>query len=77
MTGWAHHHASIATRYMSDAQPTPAYDQLQSLLEDRILILDGAMGTMVQALHLSNMEPGWKQFARAWARRAVERIHAT
>ena len=38
---------------MQQPSRTKAYDQLQSLLADRILILDGAMGTMIQALGLS------------------------
>src|SRR5207248_571335 len=40
-------------RSMQQPSRTKAYDQLQSLLADRILILDGAMGTMIQALGLS------------------------
>src|SRR5947207_3355194 len=38
---------------MQQPTRTKAYDQLQSLLARRILILDGAMGTMIQALGLS------------------------
>ena len=36
---------------MQQPSRTKAYDQLQSLLARRILILDGAMGTMLQAHH--------------------------
>src|SRR5439155_20865124 len=35
---------------------TNCYDQLELLLADRILVLDGAMGTMIQALHLSEAD---------------------
>jgi 5-methyltetrahydrofolate--homocysteine methyltransferase len=38
---------------MSRLPRTKTYDQLESLLAERILILDGAMGTMIQALRLS------------------------
>ena len=41
---------------MQQPSRTKAYDQLQSLLADRILILDGAMGTMIQALKLSETD---------------------
>ena len=35
---------------------TAAYDRLESLLSERILVLDGAMGTMIQALKLSEAD---------------------
>ena len=42
---------------------TPAYEQLDSLLADRILILDGAMGTMIQALHLTEADIRGERFS--------------
>jgi 5-methyltetrahydrofolate--homocysteine methyltransferase len=48
-------HADL-TLTMPPPTRTRAYDQLESLLADRILILDGAMGTMVQALHLTEAD---------------------
>ncbi len=42
---------------------TPAYDQLESLLADRILVLDGAMGTMIQALQLTESDVRGERFA--------------
>jgi 5-methyltetrahydrofolate--homocysteine methyltransferase len=48
--------------------PTPvrtkAYDLLESLLDERILILDGAMGTMVQRLKLDDAQVRGERFAR-------------
>src|SRR6266404_2107343 len=41
---------------------TKAYDQLQSLLADRILILDGAIGTMIQRLRLSEADARGEAF---------------
>ena len=37
--------------------------QLRCLLEDRILVLDGAMGTMVQALNLTESDARGRRFA--------------
>src|SRR5262245_32084549 len=55
----------LPERHPSMQQPsrTKAYDQLQSLLADRILILDGAMGTMIQALQLSESDIRSDRFA--------------
>jgi 5-methyltetrahydrofolate--homocysteine methyltransferase len=55
----------IAVRRPPMPQPprTKTYDQLQSLLADRILILDGAMGTMIQALTLSEADVRGERFA--------------
>src|SRR5262245_44285383 len=55
----------LPERHPSMQQPsrTKAYDQLQSLLADRILILDGAMGTMIQALKLSETDIRSDRFA--------------
>jgi len=47
---------------MTKPSPTKNYDLLQSLLEDRILILDGAMGTMLQALKLSEDDVRGERF---------------
>src|SRR5688572_8810871 len=47
---------------MPEPSRTKTYDQLESLLEDRILILDGAMGTMVQALHIGEAEVRGERF---------------
>src|SRR5437764_12847427 len=41
---------------MPTPPPTVTYDRLRSLLEERILVLDGAMGTMIQALQLSEAD---------------------
>src|SRR5256885_1117813 len=43
---------------------TPAYNQLESLLAERILVLDGAMGTMIQALRLSDGEIRSDRFSK-------------
>ena len=47
---------------MSIVQSTPSVD-LDSILADRILVLDGAMGTMVQALHLDEQAVRGERFA--------------
>jgi methionine synthase I (cobalamin-dependent) len=39
---------------MSVSTPTPAVARLEELLLTRILVLDGAMGTMIQTHHLDN-----------------------
>lgn len=44
-------------------QRSKTYDLLESLLEDRILILDGAMGTMLQALKLTENDVRGDRFA--------------
>src|SRR5438876_9915510 len=49
---------------MQQPRRTKTYDQLQSLLADRILILDGAMGTMIQALCLSEADVRGNRFHR-------------
>jgi 5-methyltetrahydrofolate--homocysteine methyltransferase len=41
---------------MPQPQRTEAYQRLESLLDERILVLDGAMGTMIQALKLSDAD---------------------
>jgi 5-methyltetrahydrofolate--homocysteine methyltransferase len=47
--------------------PTPSrtttYDQLDSLLKERILVLDGAMGTMIQALNLTDSDIRGERFS--------------
>src|SRR5689334_17604811 len=47
---------------MPEPRRTKAYNQLQSLLADRILVLDGAMGTMIQALDLSEEQVRGERF---------------
>lgn len=47
---------------MPSPRRTKAYDQLESLLADRILILDGAMGTMLQALKLTEADARGERF---------------
>src|SRR5688572_4588208 len=42
---------------------TKTYDLLESLLEERILILDGAMGTMLQRLNLDEAAVRGERFA--------------
>ena len=42
---------------------TKAYDQLESLLADRILLLDGAMGTMIMRLGLDEAGVRGERFA--------------
>jgi 5-methyltetrahydrofolate--homocysteine methyltransferase len=48
---------------MPQFQTSPTETLLHSLLEDRILILDGAMGTMVQALRLNEADVRGDRFA--------------
>src|SRR5262245_23833025 len=48
---------------MTQPHRTKTYDLVESLLADRILILDGAMGTMIQALKLSETEVRGPRFA--------------
>ena len=48
---------------MSSPVRTKAYDQLESLLEDRILLLDGAMGTMIMRLGLDEAGVRGERFA--------------
>jgi 5-methyltetrahydrofolate--homocysteine methyltransferase len=47
---------------MPPANRSPSYDRLEALLEERILILDGAMGTMIQALKLSESDIRGERF---------------
>jgi 5-methyltetrahydrofolate--homocysteine methyltransferase len=47
---------------LSKLPRTPAFDRLLSLLAERILILDGAMGTMVQRYHLSEDQVRGERF---------------
>ena len=47
---------------MSIVETTPTVD-LASLLAERILVLDGAMGTMVQALNLDEQAVRAERFA--------------
>src|SRR6186997_1966020 len=55
---------SLLDCFLPMSQPTLTryYDQLQSLLAERILILDGAMGTMIQALHLTEEDIRGERF---------------
>jgi 5-methyltetrahydrofolate--homocysteine methyltransferase len=48
---------------MPSPSRTAAYDQLESLLNERILVLDGAMGTMIQALRLSETDIRGERFS--------------
>ena len=48
---------------MPDPVRSPAYNLLESLLDDRILILDGAMGTMLQRLKLEEADVRGERFA--------------
>src|SRR5262245_36910027 len=41
----------------------PSFDQLETLLEDRIMILDGAMGTMIQRHGLTEQDWRGERFA--------------
>src|SRR5688572_19437910 len=41
---------------------TPAYDLLEALVAERILVLDGAMGTMIQLLKLSEEQVRGERF---------------
>src|SRR5438874_932574 len=47
---------------MPEPRRTKAYDRLESLLAERILVLDGAMGTMIQALKLSEADVHGERF---------------
>ncbi len=49
---------------MQKPSRTVAYNQLESLLAERILVLDGAMGTMIQALKLSDSDIRGERFAK-------------
>ena len=42
---------------------TAVYDQLENLLADRVLILDGAMGSMIQRYKLTEDEVRGERFA--------------
>src|SRR5581483_5830524 len=48
---------------MATANRTNSTLQLERLLEQRVLILDGAMGTMIQALKLGEADYRGSQFA--------------
>src|SRR5688572_19208350 len=48
---------------MPEPVRSSAYDLLESLLEERILILDGAMGTMVMRLGLDDAAKRGERFA--------------
>src|SRR5436190_18495937 len=48
---------------MHQPSRSKTYDQLQSLLASRILVLDGAMGTMIQALQLSDADVRGERFS--------------
>lgn len=48
---------------MSDNQHADGDQRLESLLAQRIFVLDGAMGTMVQSLHLDETAVRGRQFA--------------
>jgi 5-methyltetrahydrofolate--homocysteine methyltransferase len=47
---------------MPNPARTTTYDRLEELLERRILVLDGAMGTMIQALNLSEADIRGERF---------------
>ena len=47
---------------MPNLARTKAYDRLLSLLSDRVLILDGAMGTMIQRCKLTEQEVRGERF---------------
>lgn len=49
---------------MASAPTLPGSETLYQLLEDRILVLDGAMGTMVQVLKLDELAVRGEQFAQ-------------
>src|SRR5688572_13844208 len=55
---------SLLTRcpLMPDLPRTKTYDLLESLLADRILILDGAMGTMIQRYELTEEQVRGERF---------------
>src|SRR5262245_567828 len=48
---------------MSIAERTDSKQILEQLLAERVLLLDGAMGTMIQALRLSEADVRGSQFA--------------
>jgi 5-methyltetrahydrofolate--homocysteine methyltransferase len=48
---------------MQQPSRTTTYDQLEALLADRILVLDGAMGTMIQALQLTEADVRGDRFS--------------
>ncbi len=48
---------------MTDIRRSKTYDLLESLLEDRVLVLDGAMGTMIQRLDLDEAAVRGDRFA--------------
>ena len=43
--------------------PTPMHRQFRSILQDRIMIMDGAMGTMIQERGLSESDFRGSRFA--------------
>src|SRR6476469_2148489 len=49
---------------MPQPQRSKAYRRLESLLDERILVLDGAMGTMIQALRLSDADIRGERFSK-------------
>ena len=49
---------------MQKPSRTAVYNQLESLLAERILVLDGAMGTMIQALNLTESDIRTDRFAK-------------
>jgi 5-methyltetrahydrofolate--homocysteine methyltransferase len=49
---------------MQSPSRTTTYDRLEELLGDRILVLDGAMGTMIQALQLSEADVRGERFSK-------------
>jgi 5-methyltetrahydrofolate--homocysteine methyltransferase len=48
---------------MQSPSRTKTYDELEGLLAERILVLDGAMGTMIQALNLSETDIRGERFS--------------
>ncbi len=48
---------------MQSPSRTKTYDELEGLLSERILVLDGAMGTMIQALNLSDADIRGERFS--------------
>jgi 5-methyltetrahydrofolate--homocysteine methyltransferase len=48
---------------MTEIRPTAAYNRLRRLLAERIAILDGAMGTMIQQFNFSEADYRGKEFA--------------
>src|SRR5262245_29530255 len=49
---------------MQSASRTTTYDRLEEQLGDRILVLDGAMGTMIQALRLWEADVRGERFSK-------------